>query len=131
MGANYGGEDRLVMVDLKDIAAAAAEELQKAATGKAVRYVASEERCCNEVARVLGAAIGKPDLAWRTFTDAQMLQGLQNAGMPAHAAEMLVELGAAIHSGIMFREYDENKPSLGKVKLADFAKEFAVAFNEQ
>ena len=34
IGSNYGGEDRLVMVDPKDIAIAAAEELGKTAIGK-------------------------------------------------------------------------------------------------
>lgn len=129
IGSNYGGEDRLVMVDPKDIAAAAAEELGKTAIGKKVRYVASDEHTASEVAKVLGAAIGKPDLQWLTFTNGQTLKALEQNGMPAHAAAMLVELNAAIHSQIMFKEYDKHKPDkMGRVKIEDFAKEFAAAF---
>lgn len=131
IGSNYGGNDRLVMVDPRDIAAAAAEELTSPATGRNVRYVASDEHTTAEVARVLGAAIGKPELTWVTFTNEQTLQALEQNGMPEHAAAMLVELNAAIHSGIMFVEYDRNKPTvMGDVKLEDFAKEFAAAFNQ-
>lgn len=129
IGSNYGGEDRLVLVHPKDIALAAAEELEKTDSGKMVRYVASDEHTASEVAKVLGDAIGKPDLQWLTFTDEQTLKALQQNGMPPHAAAMLVELNAAIHSGIMFKEYDKHKPdTIGKIKIEDFAKEFAVAF---
>ncbi len=111
------------------IALAAAEELTTAATGKKVRYVASDEHPAREVAKVLGVAICKPDLQWVTFTDAQTQKGLRQNGMPAHAARMLVELGAAIHSGVILQEYDLNRPATtGKVKLADFAEEFAATF---
>jgi uncharacterized protein YbjT (DUF2867 family) len=131
IGSNYGGTDRLVMVAPKDIAAAAAEELGKTAEGKKVRYVASDDRTCNEVAQLIGNAIGKPDLEWMTFTNEQTLDGLKQAGLPPHAAEMLVELNAAIHTGVMFPEYDKNRPAeMGKVKLEEFAKEFAAAFHQ-
>ncbi len=70
------------------IALAAAEELTTAATGKKVRYVASDEHPAREVAKVLGVAIVKPDLQWVTFTDAQTQKGLKRNGMPAHAACM-------------------------------------------
>lgn len=131
MGSNYGGDDRVVLVDPKDIAAAAADELTAPATGRNVRYVASDESTATEIARVLGAAIGKPELTWVTFTNEQTLQALEQNGMPKHAAAMLVELNAAIHSGILFVDYDKNKPSvMGGVKLEDFAKEFAAAFHQ-
>ncbi len=40
-----------------------------------------------------------------------------------------VEMYAGLHSGILSEDYYRNKPTImGKVKLEDFAKEFAVAF---
>lgn len=131
IAANYGGDDVLVMVDPKDIAVAAAQELQTPATGKNVRYVASDERTANEVARVLGAAIGKPDLGWQLLTDEQMRANIHQHGIPAQLAEGIVELNAAIHNGIMREGYLQHKPAvMGKVKLEDFAKEFAAAFQK-
>jgi len=130
MAANYGGDDKVAMVHPRDIAAAAAEELTNAAaTGHRVRYVSSDECTCNEAAHALGAAIGKPDLTWVTISDAQMQENLVKNGVPAHLATGIVELYASIHSGALGADYERHKPAvMGKVKLADFAQEFAAAF---
>ncbi|UOQ69865.1 NmrA family NAD(P)-binding protein [Hymenobacter volaticus] len=129
IGANYGGDDKVAMVHPRDIASAAAEELTTLSTvGQHVRYVSSDECTCSEAARVLGAAIGKPDLQWLTFTDQQMQGALEQNGVPAPAAAGVVELYASIHSGKLGEDYEIHKPVMGKVKLADFAKEFAAAF---
>ena len=129
IGANYGGDDKIVMVAPSDIAAAAAEELETPATGRKVRYVASDEHTAGEVAHILGAAIGKLDLKWITFTDEQTQGAMEEKGMPPHIAANFVELGASIHSGALRQDYDLHKPiAMGKVKLEDFAKEFAAAF---
>ena len=131
MGANYGGEDKLVLVSPVDIAAAVADELTTTRTDRPVRYVASDERTCSEVARVLGEAIGKPDLTWTVMSSEQMQQGLEANGVPAGAAAALVELGSATHRGILRKDYDHHKPVLGTVKLEDFAPEFAAGFTRQ
>lgn len=133
IGANYGGDDQLVMVAPADIAAAAADELTTSATiGQHVRYVASDERTANEIAHSLGTAIGRPNLNWVTFTDEQMKNGMEQRGVPAHIIANSVELGASIHSGALRENYDRNKPAvMGAVKLEDFATEFAVAFNKK
>jgi uncharacterized protein YbjT (DUF2867 family) len=129
IGANYGGDDKIVMAAPKDIAAAAAEEIGAPVNGQKVRYVASDEHTANETAHILGAAIGKPDLKWVTFTDEQMQAALEQKGLPPHVAAKWVELGDSIHSGALREDYELHKPiAMGKVKLADFAKEFAAAF---
>lgn len=130
IGTNYGGDDRLVMVAPSDIAAVAAEELETpSSTGSRVRYIASDDLTASEVAQVLGAAIGKPDLEWVVFSDEQVNDAMIKAGMPASFVAGFVELGASIHNGILREDYDLHKPTVqGKVKLADFAKEFAAAF---
>jgi uncharacterized protein YbjT (DUF2867 family) len=132
IGANYGGDDKIVWVHPTDIAAAAADELQKATdAGSNVRYVASDERTATETAKVLGAAIGKPDLQWLTFTDEQAKAGMEQNGIPPSIAADLVDLNASIHSGAMGEDYELNKPiALGTVKVEDFAKEFAMTFQE-
>jgi uncharacterized protein YbjT (DUF2867 family) len=131
IASNYGGDDVIIMVAPKDIAAAAAQELQTPATGNNVRYVASDERTADEVARVLGVALGKPDLKWELLTDEQMRDNMQQHGASPHMVAGLVELNAAIHSGIMREGYLHNKPArMGEVKLEDFAREFAAAFEK-
>lgn len=132
IGANYGGDDKLVMVAPADIATVAAEELVKTNDTESVRYIASDDLTANEVAQVLGAAIGKPELnSWITFTNEQTAAALSQTGMPPHAVASIVELGASIHSGALRGDYDKHAPTtMGKIKLADFAKEFAEAYKK-
>lgn len=131
IAANYGEEDIVPWVAPVDIAAAVAEELTGSFTGRKFRYVASEERSCRETAGILGAAIGKPDLEWKIISDEEMLNGLKAAGMAPHIAAGLVEMYAGLHSGILAEAYYRNKPeTMGKIKVADFAKEFAAVFNQ-
>jgi len=131
IGANYGGDDKIVLVAPVDIAAAAAEELTTAATERNIRYVASDDRTAAGIAQALGAVIGKTDLQWLTFTNEQMQQGMEQRQAPTHVITNFVELGAAIHSGILRKDYDQHKPPMGKVKLEDFAKEFAAVYNQK
>jgi len=129
IAANYGDSDPLVLVSPTDIAAAAAEELVKQADGITVRYIASDERTAQEVAGVLGEAIGKPDLRWKTISSEEMQRGLEAAGMSAGFAALYVELSGAIHNGKLHEDYNKNRPAtMGKVKIEDFAKEFAAGF---
>lgn len=96
-----------------------------------MRYVASEELTCNEVARILGEAIGKPMLQWIRITDEQMRCALEVKGRPTFVADKLTELYASHHRGIVAEDYYKNRPVLGKVKLKEFAKEFAAAYNSE
>jgi len=128
IGANYGGDDKLAMVSPTDIAAAIADEIVTPLSGRKVRYVASDDCTCNEVASVLGKSIGKTDLKWITLTSEQMQNGLEANGVPAHIAVNLIDMGASTHSGALREDYELHKPVMGKVKLNDFAKEFRAAF---
>jgi len=127
---NYGGDDRIIFVSPIDIADAVAEELLIAPTDKTIRYVGSEEMTCNEAARIIGTAIGKPWLKWVLLSDEQMLQGLKMAKLPDKLAESLVEMQAAMHSGKTMEQFNRNRPKMGKVKLVDFAQEFAAVYHQ-
>ncbi len=129
IAANYGADDNYVWVSPVDIAAAIAEELETPFVGRKVRYVASDELTGNETATILGAAIGKPDLKWIIIPSEQVQRGLEAAGMNPQIAAGLVEMYAGVHSGILLEDYHRHKPTvMGKVKMTDFAKEFAAAF---
>lgn len=128
---NCGGDDRTVFVSPVDIADAVAEELLLHPEGKTIRYVGSEEMTCNEAARVIGAAIGKPWLKWVLLSDKQMLQGLKMAKVPQKLAETLVEMQAVMHSGKTLENFHRNQPKMGKIKLVDFAKEFAAVYSKK
>jgi uncharacterized protein YbjT (DUF2867 family) len=132
IGGNYGNNTPVVFVHPADIAAAAAEELTALSfKGHTVRYVVSDERTTNDVAKVLGAAIGKPELPWIDFKDEDSLGGMLGAGLPEEVAKNYVEMGKAVREGKMFEDYYKHKAEvkLSKTKLEDFAKEFAAAYN--
>lgn len=129
IATNYGGDVKNPWVSPMDIATAAAEEMVTFA-GRKVRYVASDEISCNVVATVLGAAIGEPDLKWIVIPDEQLLNGMVAAGMNPQVAAGMVEMNESLRTGKLYEDYYRNKPALGKVKLADFAKEFAAVYHK-
>ena len=110
IGANYG---EITMVKF---------------TGNQVRYIASDERSTHEIATVLGKAIGNPSLPWVNFSNEDALNGMLQAGLPTDVANNYVEMGAAMASGEMATDYLRHKPTLSKIKLEDFALEFAAAY---
>lgn len=131
IGAVYGDEDKMYLVSPRDIAAAAAEELVKVKDTEKIRYVCSDEGTCNDIALILGNVIGKAGLRWKTLPETQVKQALLNNGMTENAAANLVTLGLATHSGLLAEDFVQNKPTFGKVKLEDFAREFSLVFNKQ
>lgn len=131
MGSNFGGNSRkLVLTHTSDIAAAATEELLALNfVGQTVRYIASDEKTPEEIAIVLANAIGKPGIPWVVFNDEQALAGMLQAGLSQSLAKAYTEMGKALREGTAEEDYWKNRPTLGSVKLEDFAKEFAAAFN--
>lgn len=128
IGAVYGDTDQLTLVSPEDIAAAVAEELQKSGHIAALRYIASDQRSCNEIAQILGKAIGMPDLKWLILPKEDVLDSLKAHGLTEEFSEKLVELGEAIHTGKLNEDYNLHTPASGNIKLEDYAKEFAQAF---
>ncbi len=131
IAANYGAGDNLVWVSPIDIAAAIAKEIGTPAAHRKIIYVASDELTGNQTATILGAAIGKPDLKWILLSNEEWQSGLESAGMNHAIAGGLIEMFAAQHNGLLMEDYYRNKPVLGKVKMKDFAKEFAAVYNQK
>ncbi|UBM60164.1 NmrA family NAD(P)-binding protein [Marinilongibacter aquaticus] len=127
---NYGGDEKEPWVSPLDIAEAIAEEIEKPFMGRQVRYIASDEASPNEVAKILGEAIGKPELHWLSISDEQFCEGLLRAGMNKQAAEGLTEMNAGRRGGKLYADYALYKPQMGRVKLKDFAKDFAAAYKQ-
>jgi len=132
IGSNYGADTPMMLADPDDIAAVAAEELTNLTfNGKSIRYIASDERTADEIAKTLGNAIGKPDLNWVEFGDADSLAAMQQNGLPEEVARNYVEMGTALRSGEMAKEYNASKPvPLQKTKLETFAQKFAGAYSK-
>ena len=128
--SNHGGDTKEPLVSPLDIAVAIVEEMELPFAGRKVRYVASDEVSPNEIAKILGEAIGKPDLQWMMIADEQMLEGMLSMGVNTKIAEGMVEMQASQRSGKLYEDFYKNKPTYGKVKFTDFAKEFAMEYNK-
>lgn len=129
IATNFGGATKEPWVSPIDIASAIAEEIETHHEGRKVRYVASDEITSDETASILGAAIGKPDLKWNIISDEQFLNNLIAIGMNPKVAKGFVETQANQRTGELYEDYYRHKPTLGKVKMTDFAKEFASRFH--
>ncbi|SHH65713.1 NAD(P)H-binding protein [Flavobacterium defluvii] len=129
IGSNYPADIKIPFVHPEDIAQAAAEELVQTSQGKNVRYIISDVRTPGDAAKVLGTAISKPELPWIEFTDEQALEGMTQAGLPEEIANLYVEMGNGLKSGKIAEHFTTSKASVdGKIKLEEFAKEFASNF---
>ncbi|MEN4762204.1 NAD(P)H-binding protein [Chryseobacterium sp. C39-AII1] len=130
--SNYGGTDKIAWVSPIDIASAIAEEINAQQKGRKIRYVASEELTCQEIATILGNAIDKPYLKWVLISDAQMKDAFIKIGASDKIAKEFTEMNVAIHDGSLFEDYFKNRPAiLGRVKIKDFAEEFAIKYSKQ
>jgi uncharacterized protein YbjT (DUF2867 family) len=132
MAANYGDNDLVVLVSPEDIAMTAVEELESKDKGRKVVYAASDERTCSEIASAIGKAIGKPDLKWTTVSNEEMQSAMEARGLTPSVAANMTEMFEACHTGLLNEDYLLHRPkTLGKIKLEDFAKEFAAAYSKQ
>jgi uncharacterized protein YbjT (DUF2867 family) len=130
MGGNYGEAATMILVNPADIAEVAFEEIQNLSfKGKSVRYIASDELTTNEIASILGKAIGKPEVPWINFKDEETLAGMLQAGVPEEIAKNYTEMGAAMRSGEMDSDFKKNRPKVfGKTKLEVWAPVFAAVY---
>lgn len=117
----------LPMVATADIAQVVARELRTpSGKGKHVLHLrAPSLYTMKEATAVLGAAIGKPDLAYVQSDPEQGRAALMQQGFSANAAAQLVEMSAAFSTGRLDGEYDKGPAEITPTTLADFA---AAAF---
>lgn len=130
--SNCGGDDRIVVVSPIDIAAAISDEILNKEVVSNIRYVASEELTADEIAGIIGSAIGKPGMKWMRIPDEEMQKTFEGHGVPTSLATLLVEMSAALHNGDLLRNYYPNRPEkLGNIKLKEFAAQFADTYNKK
>lgn len=94
---------KLAMIAAHDIGAIAAEELlTKKFKGKQTRELLGQRDIdMTEVTRILGKAVGKPDLAYVQAPDDQFQAALMQMGMSSNMAGLIVEMAHALNSGHM------------------------------
>ncbi len=127
---NYGGDAKEPWVSPLDIASAIVDAIEQQFDGRTIHYIASDEVSPNKVAEILGKAIDKPDLKWVTVSDEQFLNALLAIGFNPQVAKGYTEMNASRRTNAYEDYYLHRPATLGNVKLVDFAREFAVAYNK-
>jgi uncharacterized protein YbjT (DUF2867 family) len=93
----------LPLIAARDIGAAAAEALSKLDfAGKQRRELqGARDVTYSEIAKIIGVAIGKPDLQYKQLSAAELKPALTQMGMSSNMADLLLEMADALNSGYM------------------------------
>jgi uncharacterized protein YbjT (DUF2867 family) len=97
------GDLSLPMIATRDIGEYATNALLKLDfKGKQTRELLGQrDLSYDEVASIIGKAIGKPDLKYSQMPDDQVLGGLTSMGMSASIANLILEMAEVLNSGQM------------------------------
>jgi len=119
----------VTMIAARDIGVVAAEALKNQDfSGVSVRELAGPRPLSmGEATRLLGRAIGKPDLPYVQFPDAGFIQGLAAAGFSEDAARLFAEMGNAFNQGLIVTQAGSQRVTTPTTFEA-FADEFAGAY---
>ncbi len=120
------------IIATRDVAAAAAEHLLKLDfSGKSIHdLLGPREYTMIEVTRILGQAIGKPDLPYRQFSYEDTVKGMVGMGMPLEIAQLMVELNRSANEGLLKPSAPRSAKSTTPTTLEEFAKVFAAAYKQ-
>jgi uncharacterized protein YbjT (DUF2867 family) len=93
----------LPMIATKDIGAVAAEALLRLDfTGQRTQeLLGPRDVTYAEATKIIGLAIGKPDLTYTQLPDEQVLQAMTGMGVSRNMAQLLSEMSASLNNGYM------------------------------
>ena len=132
MGSPLRPDVRFPVVHTRDIAAVAARRLAELSfTGKGVEYIlGAEEIDFRDAARVLGGAIGRPELAYVEFPFADARRAMVGEwGFSPSAADAFLEFQQALNDGRITEEARRTPENTTATRLEHFAPEFAAAYS--
>jgi len=121
----------LPLIATEDIGASAAERLLKLDfSGHETRELLGQRDITyTEAARILGAAIGKPDLAYVQLPPDQFTQALVQMGLSNNFANLIVEMAGAMNDGRMKALEPRSSANTTPTSFEEFVqKEFLPAY---
>ena len=125
---------KVSMIATRDIGAAAADALlHPAIRGKQTRELLGQaDLSYDEVASIIGKAIGKPGLKYVRLPDDQFRGALVQMGMSEQMANLLLEMTRALNAGTMRALEQRSAQNTTPTSYATFAAEvFAPAYKHQ
>lgn len=116
---------KMPMIATRDIGAAAAQALgARDFNGKQTKELLGErDLSYTEVASIIGAAIGKPELKYIQLPDQQIRGAFLQMGMSANVADLILELSAALNSGQVTPLEERNSENTTPTSFEKFVAE--------
>jgi len=113
----------IAMVASRDVGAIAADLLAAPAfSGQRVREVhRPRPHTMAEATRIIGAAIGRPDLAYVQLSEPDTLKGLLMAGLSRAMADLYVEMFNALNHGLVRSLEPRDQATVAPTTLEQFA----------
>src|SRR5215467_9369729 len=134
IGNGIKGDMKMPMIATKDIGQRAADALVACDfTGfQTQELLGPRDYSHDEAARILGAEIGKPKLAYQKFPAFLVEQALKQMGLPAKTAALMSEMNDAFNDGLLDPQEQRSEKNTTPTTLEVFAKEvFAPAYSEK
>ncbi len=133
MGMNGGtikGDLKFAMIATKDIAPVAAEHLLKRDfSGKTVHELLGErDISMDEVTKVFGAKIGKPDLAYVQFSVEDAKKGMMDFGLSDDVSDQMIELNQGINDSLFAVNQLRTAENTTGTSIEEFADFFAQVY---
>ncbi len=122
-GSRIRDDVSIPMVATKDIAEAAARMfLEGIFTGNSIRYLLGpRDLTMSEATRILGEAIGKPDLKYAQFPEEESRKAMLGMGMSRSVAETLLEMQRAFNAGKIRPTQERNAENTTPTTMEEFA----------
>jgi uncharacterized protein YbjT (DUF2867 family) len=130
MADSVAPDAALPMVATRDVGAAAAAALRtRDWTGFAVReLLGPRDLTYAEVAALIGAAIGRPGLAYVQIAEDEVRAALQAAGWSADSARLQLEMNRAFSEGRVVPQSERTPATTTPTRFEDIAVELAAAY---
>jgi uncharacterized protein YbjT (DUF2867 family) len=131
VGTPVSGDVSQPVVHTRDVGRVAAARMADTDfKGHTHEYILGERDISyKEITAVLGKAIGKDDLAYVQFPADQAVAGLQQFGMSANVAGLIVGLSDGVNNGVVLEDYKRTPDNTTKTSIEEFAKEFAQLYD--
>lgn len=131
MGSPVKGDLTMTVIATQDIAAYAAKRLLAMDfKGKGIQYLLGQrEVTYNEIAKVFGKAIGKPDLAYVEFPYEGLKQALLGMGASESFADSMNTFVQKLNEGKVAADAKRTPESTTPTTIEEFAKTFAHVYN--
>jgi uncharacterized protein YbjT (DUF2867 family) len=127
-GGIFNPDSSFGMIAVRDIASVASDYLINPSFHDfEVQYLLGpKDYSFREVTSIIGASIGKPDLAYLKFSEADFIKGMIGAGFSETAAKALVEGLTALEKGKLTKNLSRDSSNTTSTTLETFVREVFV-----